>query len=90
MTVLLRDPVNPIFKANRTKYYSVESPKTLRVNFHPACLLTLGDTRAFMAQLGAASPAAPALMAGSAPRLEQPPGATPSSYGYMRRHVLIR
>ncbi|GFR40085.1 hypothetical protein Agub_g633, partial [Astrephomene gubernaculifera] len=47
----LSDPINPVFKSSRTKYVFASSSELLKLNFHPSCLLTLGDTLAFVRRL---------------------------------------
>jgi hypothetical protein len=54
VTVALSDPINPIFKSARTTYLQVESLEPVKVNFHPSCLLTIGDCLAFSRELSAA------------------------------------
>lgn len=70
VTVVLRDPANPIFKSNRTTYIKIDSTNNLRMNFHPACLLTLGDMQTFFGQLAPTDGVIPTM---TVPRQEQPP-----------------
>ncbi|KXZ47067.1 hypothetical protein GPECTOR_38g304 [Gonium pectorale] len=49
--VHLSDPINPIFKSSRTKYIFMTSSQLLKLNFHPSCLLTIGDSLQFSRQL---------------------------------------
>ena len=62
--VQLSDPINPIFKSNRTRYLALRSKERLQLVFHTACLLTLGDCTSFARALLYNTPTAVGVGAG--------------------------